>query len=89
VHEIFAEQAWLATMLKSLSDAIVATDANGYVSYLNPPAEALTGWSLKDALGLPIERIYSLSTLAGEKVEECQLRMASPLKKRGHESAFC
>ncbi len=63
VQATFAEQAWLTTMLRSLSDAVIATDDHGCVRFLNPPAEALTGWTLKEAFGLPIEDIYDLATL--------------------------
>ena len=37
-RELFAESSWLMTILKSLSDGVIATDAEGRVRYLNPVA---------------------------------------------------
>lgn len=41
----------LATTLRSIGDAVVATDAEGRVEYMNPVAEALTGWRSDEARG--------------------------------------
>jgi len=41
----------LAAVLGSIGDAVVTTDGQGNVTFMNPPAEALTGWSQGDALG--------------------------------------
>src|SRR6187551_244529 len=37
------------TTLKSIGDAVIATDAKGCINFLNPIAEELTQWSLEDA----------------------------------------
>ena len=39
--------------LTSLGDAVVATDASGNVSFINPVAEKLTGWDYQAASGRP------------------------------------
>ena len=44
----------LAATLRSIGDAVVATDAAGRVRRMNPSAEALTGWTIADALGRPL-----------------------------------
>jgi diguanylate cyclase (GGDEF)-like protein/PAS domain S-box-containing protein len=46
--------------LRSIGDAVIATDANGAVTFMNPIAETLTGWSQADALSEPIERVCRL-----------------------------
>ena len=38
---------WLSAVLASIGDAVISTDAEGRVTFLNPTAEALTGWSRK------------------------------------------
>ncbi len=38
------DQRWFATALASIGDAVIATDHRGLVLFLNPVAEALTGW---------------------------------------------
>lgn len=75
-HELFAEHAWLRQMLGCLSDAVIATDATGCVRYMNATAEALTGWTEPAALGRAIEEVYTLTTLSGVPLEQCQLRKA-------------
>ena len=44
--------------LHSIGDAVITTDAEGRVDYLNPVAEALTGWSSAAAVGLPLATVY-------------------------------
>lgn len=53
-------ERWLATILKSVGDAVVVTDALGFVKFMNPVAEALTGWSFKDALGRNLKEIFNI-----------------------------
>ncbi len=51
-------QASLETTLRSIGDAVIATDANGRVSIMNPMAEALTGWSEAAARGRPLHEVF-------------------------------
>jgi len=46
--------------LASIGDAVITTDAQGHVLYLNPIAEGLTGWRAADAKGKPIAEIMRL-----------------------------
>ena len=50
----------LATTLRSIGDAVIATDAQGNVTMINPVAEKLTGWSLADAAGRPLDEIFRI-----------------------------
>ncbi|MEH1796904.1 hybrid sensor histidine kinase/response regulator [Nostoc sp.] len=50
----------LATLLNSMSDAVIATNEQGEVTFINPAAEALTGWQQKDALGNEATKIFNL-----------------------------
>jgi len=55
----FSEER-LAVTLKSIGDAVMATDAEGHVTLLNPIAEQLTGWTQAEAAGRPVEEIFHI-----------------------------
>ncbi len=44
--------------LNSISDAVIYTDINGNIEYLNIAAEKITGWSREEASGHPISRVF-------------------------------
>ena len=46
------------TILRSIGDAVMVTDAAGRVTLLNPVAESLTGWKEPEAKGQPVEDIF-------------------------------
>ena len=50
----------LAITLNSIGDAVIATDAEGRVTLLNPLAQRLTGWTLAEAIQRPIEEIFRI-----------------------------
>jgi len=47
---LFAEKERAQVTLNSIGDAVISTDAAGNVTYLNPVAEAMTGWKAAEAL---------------------------------------
>jgi PAS domain S-box-containing protein len=50
----------LRVMLESIGDAVVATDTGGRVTFLNPVAQALTGWAADSALGQPLDAVFRI-----------------------------
>ncbi|MBX2863573.1 MAG: EAL domain-containing protein [Leptolyngbyaceae cyanobacterium MAG.088] len=56
-QELFQEKELAQVTLKSIADAVLTTDAWGQVTYLNPVAETLIGWSNQEAIGKPLEDI--------------------------------
>lgn len=50
----------LCVTLNSIGDAVVSTDTAGNVVHLNPVAESLTGWSQKEAIGKPLEKVFKI-----------------------------
>jgi PAS domain S-box-containing protein len=53
-------EQWLATTLRSIGDAVMATDAEGRVTFMNPMAEALTGWKGEEASGRLVTEVLHL-----------------------------
>jgi PAS domain S-box-containing protein len=54
-----SEERWTAT-LGSIGEAVIATDSEARVTFLNPVAAALTGWQPEEALNQPIENVLKL-----------------------------
>lgn len=50
----------LAITLRSIGDAVIATDVHGRVTGMNPVAERLTGWTEVDALGHPLPDVFHI-----------------------------
>ena len=64
-------EQWLATTLKSISDGVITTDPDGLVIFMNPAAEALTGWELKEAMKKPLKEVFNItSEETGRQVED-------------------
>jgi diguanylate cyclase (GGDEF)-like protein/PAS domain S-box-containing protein len=57
---MFAEKERAQVTLQSIGDAVIATDAEGRIEYLNPVAESLTAWSLAEARGQPLGAVLKL-----------------------------
>ncbi|HED34407.1 MAG TPA: PAS domain S-box protein [Gammaproteobacteria bacterium] len=60
VHAIRERELNLSLTLDSIIDAVIATDAQGLITRMNPVAESLTGWSLNDALGVSVKDIFPI-----------------------------
>jgi two-component system, cell cycle sensor histidine kinase and response regulator CckA len=59
-------ERWLTSTLTSIYDALIAVDDLGRVTFLNPLAAELTGWTNTEALGRPIEEILVLRDRPGD-----------------------
>jgi PAS domain S-box-containing protein len=57
---LYAEREWLRTTLASIGDAVIATDTEGRVTFINAVAEALTGWPQGEASGLPLDEVFQI-----------------------------
>ena len=65
-----ANEKRLAITLHAIGDGLIATDARGCVSLMNPAAERFTGWASHEALGQPIGNVFKIeSALTGEPAE--------------------
>ncbi len=53
-------EQWLAAILKSVNDAVIATDSKGRIKFMNPVAEDLTGWIQEEAIGEDLDKIFKI-----------------------------
>ncbi|PZV07454.1 MAG: hybrid sensor histidine kinase/response regulator [Leptolyngbya sp.] len=58
--ELRTNRAYLATLLRSMNDAVIATDEQGLVTFMNPAAEAITGWRETEAFGKDAAEVLQL-----------------------------
>ncbi len=66
---------WLATTVRSIGDAVIATDAHGRITLMNPIAQQLTGWVEEQALGAPLESVFYIVN------EDTRKRLQNPVDK--------
>jgi PAS domain S-box-containing protein len=57
---LYEQREWFRTTLDSIGDAVIATDAEGRVTFLNGVAGTLTGWGPQEAAGQPLERVFRI-----------------------------
>ena len=51
-------EKWYSTVLKSIGDAVITTDPNGIITFINPVAEKVTGYEYKEAVGQKLSNIF-------------------------------
>jgi PAS domain S-box-containing protein len=54
------QREWLRVTLSSIGDAVITTDTKGCVTFLNPVAQSLTGWTQEAAAGVPLESVFKI-----------------------------
>ncbi|HKH46805.1 MAG TPA: PAS domain S-box protein [Thermoanaerobaculia bacterium] len=59
-RELAAERERLRITLASIGDAVISTDDEGRVTFLNGVAEALTGWTHAEAAGRPLPDVFHI-----------------------------
>ncbi|MGA7121917.1 MAG: ATP-binding protein [Polyangiaceae bacterium] len=62
-------ERWFEIALRSIGDAVIATDVHGAVTFMNQVAEALTGYFGDDALGSNIDDVLRLVSPTGKHVD--------------------
>ncbi len=75
VTQVHEQREWLRVTLASIGDAVIATDSRGQVTFLNSVAEELTGWSMEDAEGKPLETVFVILN------QDTRQRVENPVEK--------
>jgi PAS domain S-box-containing protein len=65
----------LATTLRSVGDAVISTDPQGTVQFMNAVAESLTGWDQRSAYGRPLEDVFNIVN------EQTRAKVETPTSK--------
>ncbi len=74
-REIERQREQLRVTLASIGDAVIVTDMNGAVTFMNPVAVVLTGWEPQEAVGRPLEQVFRIVN------EETRRPVESPVAK--------
>src|SRR4051794_4804352 len=74
-HDHKGSSDLLRTALRSIGDAVLATDAEGNVRFLNPVAEDLTGWREREARGRSSGEVFRIVN------EETRHTVESPVER--------
>jgi len=69
------QRRWLGTTLSSIGDAVIATDTQGHINFMNGVAESLTGWRNAEATGQPLPKVFNIIN------EETRVEVESPVAK--------
>jgi|GEM_PF-1962271 len=75
--ELRRQGDWLRVTLSSIGDAVIATDRAGRISFINPMAASLTGWTEREALKKPLQEVFCIVDEAtGRKAEDIITRVS-------------
>ncbi|MCZ0737667.1 bifunctional diguanylate cyclase/phosphodiesterase [Phreatobacter sp. AB_2022a] len=77
---LFEEKERLRITLHSIGDSVISTDAQARVTFMNPVAEAMTGWPAAEAVGKPLREVFRIVDEAtgepiADPVETCLARL--------------
>jgi PAS domain S-box-containing protein len=59
-EELRKRSEWLRITLASIGDAVISTDAEARVTFMNGVAETLTGWTQSEAVGRPLSEVFQI-----------------------------
>ena len=59
-EELFKEKEYAEVTLHSIGDAVITTDNHGIITFINPIAEGLTGWTTQEARGNLLEDVFNI-----------------------------
>jgi len=69
--ELAEQHETLRITMQSIGDAVITTDADASVTWLNPVAERMTGWSSSEAKGVPLSQVFNIIHDVTRKSAKC------------------
>jgi len=82
-EEAHRARMWLESVLDSMTEAVVITDALGFIRSVNPATEALFGWTAEELKGKVIEKAFPLLEYFSESRVPLSFNMALHSGSRG------
>jgi PAS domain S-box-containing protein len=73
--EVLRQKELLDVTLASIGDAVMVTDVDGRITFLNQAAEKLTAWSHREAVGKPAATVFNIIN------ESSRQRVENPVDK--------
>jgi diguanylate cyclase (GGDEF)-like protein/PAS domain S-box-containing protein len=67
---VFEEKEKAQVTLQSIGDAVITTDAQGRIEYLNPVAEDLTGWLTREVVDQPLTSVFTIMNETTREIVE-------------------
>ncbi|MBU7019224.1 MAG: response regulator [Theionarchaea archaeon] len=68
-------EQWLTTTLKSIGDGVITTDTEGVITFMNPTAETLTGYTYEAAHGKLVTEVFQITD------EKTQMMSENPFER--------
>jgi diguanylate cyclase (GGDEF)-like protein/PAS domain S-box-containing protein len=75
-HALLLERERAHVTLNSIPDSVICVDSSDNITFLNPNAEAVTGWSLQKAAGKPLTEVIKLLDSSGREIEAYSTRLS-------------
>ena len=73
---LFEEKERAQVTLNSIGDAVISTDVDGRVTYLNAAAQSMTGWPLEEGVGRSLEDVIQIADATTRKTVQNPMRLA-------------
>ncbi|MCA9462720.1 MAG: PAS domain S-box protein [Nitrospira sp.] len=82
-QSLIEERERLVTTLQSVAEGLITTDREGRISFFNPLAEAITGWTHAEAIHRPLQEIFRIGTERASNQQVHALPFPAPTLPHG------
>ncbi|MBV9947700.1 MAG: PAS domain S-box protein, partial [Myxococcales bacterium] len=72
--KLLERERWFATTLRSIGDAVIATDRDERITFMNHAAEILTTWTAEEALGRKLSEVFRVVQTEERRLESSVAR---------------
>jgi diguanylate cyclase (GGDEF)-like protein/PAS domain S-box-containing protein len=86
---LFEEKERAQVTLDSIGDAVISTDAEGKITFLNLVAERLTGWAVPEACGQSMDEVFRIVDATTRETIANPMETAITMNRVGHLPGNC